>query len=103
LKPQINPNYPQNNNPYFQGVPNMMGIYSPGMNIPGFPGNMMGMPPMGNYQDPNSQELMLRLAMYNELLKNNQMKGMGNTLGSNINPGMMMGNYMNMNNIRNPP
>ena len=79
-----------------------MGMYSPNLNFPGLSNNMMGMPSIGNFNDQNSQELMLRLAMYDQIIKNNQIKGLGSIMNPNINPNMMMGNYMNMNNIRSP-
>jgi hypothetical protein len=79
-----------------------MGMYSPNLNFPGLPNNIMGMPSIGNFNDQNSQELMLRLAMYDQIIKNNQIKGLGSIMNPNMNQNMMMGNYMNMNNIRSP-
>jgi hypothetical protein len=80
----------------------MIGLYSPGVGIQSFSGSMMGMPQIANYQDQNSQELMLRLAMYEQLLKNSQMKEIGTLANPNINPGLLVGNYLSINNIRSP-
>jgi len=48
----------------------------------------------------------MRLAMYDQILKSNQMKGTGSmmnlNMNPNMNPNMSMGNYLNMSNMRSP-